>query len=362
MDRGGNVAYSWPFDLEGLFGNAKAKGFSGDVRLQNFFPIGLQLLDDGTLLATFHSRNIYPYTVGIAHIGRKGEILWKQLDYSHHWFRVAQDGMIYSPVQFQVKDLKVFPGTKIKAECDLPVYLDGIRVRRPDGTVVRTISILDALVKSGYRGLVYGTRDGCDPTHLNSIDIVTPDIATKIPGVAPGDLLVSIREFSAVAILDSVDGHVKKLVSGQTSAQHSAYFLPDGRVVVFDNRGASPETGGTRIAVIDFNSGETQTVFPRENGKALLPFYTSMAGHVVPSPDSKRLMVTDSDSDRPRYFEIDLETGKPLWMMTEAHDIAPFMTDEANPKPIKMKFNPYGAYYLSPIQAQSLGLDTYLQQ
>lgn len=352
VDRTGRVLYSWPLDSEGLFGDAK--GFVGRTKLTNFYPVGMQLKDDGTLIVTFHGRNMFPYAVGMAHIGRKGEILWKHLDNSHHWFRVMPDGMIYAPVQIQREHLKYLPGTKLKIQCEVPVYDDGIRIRRPDGSVVRTISVLDVIAKSGYPGLLYGIRTDCDPTHLNSVDVVTPQVAEKLPGVAPGDFLVSLREFSAIAILDQHDGHVKKMVSGHTSAQHSAHFLPDGRVVVFDNRGGSPQTGGSRIAVIDMNTGDTQTIFPKANAKPVLPFYSSMGSVVVPSPDGNRLMVTSMDGSR--NIEIDLATGKPLWMMTQAHDIAPFMSEGKNAKPVPTRFNTYGAYYVSPLQAQALGI------
>lgn len=353
VDRSGKVVYSWPLDAQGLFGDVK--GFSGSTRLGNFYPVGLQLEDDGTLLVTFHGRNMFPYAVGMAHIGKKGEILWKQLESSHHWFRLAPDGMIYSPVQIQRKDLKYLPGTKLEVKCDVPVYDDGIRIRRPDGTVARTISVLNVIAKSGYAGLLYGIRNDCDPTHLNSVDVVTPDIATKLPGVSAGDFLVSLRELSAVAILDQSDGHIKKLVSGRSAAQHSAHFLPDGRVIVFDNRGGASETGGSRVAVIDLNSGETHTVFPQADAKPLLPFYSSVGGQVQASPDGKRIMVTSLEESR--NFEIDLATGRPLWLMTQAHDTAPFHSDDSHPKPVKTKFNTYGAYYVTPAQAQGLGLN-----
>ncbi|MGD9711044.1 MAG: arylsulfotransferase family protein, partial [Thermomicrobiales bacterium] len=318
VDRSGKVVYSWPLDLDGLFGDAK--GFSGSTKIENFYPVGMRLQDDGTLIVTFHGRNMYPYAVGMARIGRKGEILWKSLDNSHHWFRTTSDGLIYAPVQVR-RTLKYLPGTRMEIACTVPIYDDGIRIRRvSDGKVLRTFSVLNVIASSGYPGLLYGLRSDCDATHMNSVDVVTPEIAAKLPGTQAGDFLVSLREASAVAILDKDDGHIKKLVSGHTAAQHSARFMPDGTVVVFDNRGGSPETGGSRIARINLETGQTRTVFPNDYSKPLLPFYSSMASQVEVSPDGKRLMITSIDESR--NFEIDAETGKPLWWLKRVHDIA----------------------------------------
>ena len=73
------------------------------------------------------------------------------------------------------------------------MYSDGIRTYTPDGSVLHDLSILDSLIKSGYPGFLFGVRDSCDPFHVNSVQVVTPPIAAQIPGVAAGDLLVSIR-------------------------------------------------------------------------------------------------------------------------------------------------------------------------
>ncbi len=355
VNRKGEVLYSWPLELDGLFGDVK--GFIGKVKPENFYPVGLQLQNDGSIVATFHARDMFPYAAGMAHIGPRGEILWKSWDNSHHWFRTDDKGMIFAPVQIQRK-LKYLPGTKLTVECKTPIYDDGIRIRRPDGTVERTMSVLNIIAKSGYPGLLYGLRSDCDATHVNSVDLVTPEIAAKISGTAAGDFLISLREQSAIAILDQQDGHVKKLVSGRTAAQHSAHFMADGTVVVFDNRGGPPETGGSRIARINMNTGDVRTIFPGTDAKPLLPFYSSMASQVEISPDGKRLMV--SSVDESRNFEIDAESGKPLWTMTRVQDVAPFMPGADRSKPVPALFQNYGTYYVTPQQAQGLGLGKYM--
>ncbi len=352
INRRGEILHSWPLDLEGLF--TDAGGFVRPTELQNFYPVGLELQTDGSLIATFHCRNFYPYAVGIARIGRKGEIIWKHLDNAHHWFTTTEDGLILSPVQLRPK-VKFFPGTSIEARCPTPIYDEGVRVYRADGSVVKTLSALSSLSESGYPGLLYGLRNDCDPIHINSVEAVTPAIASKLPGASAGDFLVSLREPSVVAVIDQVDGHIKKLVSGRTAAQHSAHFLPDGSVVAFDNLGGSQATGGSRIARIDLSTGKTDTLFPRDGSEALLPFYASDGGHISVSPDSKRLMISTKDDSRD--IEIEIATGKPLWSMTHIHDVAPFMPGgNDKSKVVTALFKSWGTYYVTAEQARGLGL------
>ena len=351
VNRKGDVLYSWPLDLEKLFKNIK--GFAGSTEVTNFYPVGLQLQNDGTLIVSFHARNVFPYTVGIAKIGRKGEILWEHLDNTHHWFTTNEKGEIFAPGQ-RGAAAKYLGGTSLEVRCKFPISDEGVRVYRKDGSVVKTLSAIDSLTQGGYPGLLYALRDDCDPIHLNSVDIVSPEIATKLAGANAGDFLVSMREPSAIAVLDQNDGHVKMLVSGRTAGQHSAHFLPDGSVVAFDNLGGRRSTGGTRIARINLLTGKVDTVFPTAASKALLPFFSVDGGHVSVSPDGKRLMV--SSKDESRDFEIDIASGKPLWSMTHIQDVAPFQPNGDKAKPLAGFFKAYGTYYVSPQQAQALGL------
>lgn len=351
VNRKGEILHSWPFDAEGLFKDI-GSDWSGHTEPHNFYPVGLQMMPDGSLIATFHGRNIYPYAAGIARIAWNGKILWKRMDNAHHWFVTAPDGRTYAPIQLREK-MAHFADTNIKIRCPTVTYNEGIRVYRADGSVEKTLLLIASLVKSGFSGLLYSLRDDCDPLHINSVDIVTPEIAGKLPGIDAGDLLVSFREPSAIAIIDANDGHVKKLVSGRTAAQHSAHFLPDGTVLAFDNQGGGLETGGSRIAHINMLTGDTETLFPRPGNRTALPFYSDDGGHIMVSPDGRRIMV--SSKEESRDLEIDVATGKPLWSMDHIFDVGPFI-DGKGATPRAAWFKSYGTYYLTAEQIRTLPL------
>jgi outer membrane protein assembly factor BamB len=183
----------------------------------------------------------------------------------------------------------------------------------------------DVIARADYPGLVYSIKDGCDAYHVNGIDTVNAAAAARIGrGVEAGDLLVSLREPSALAIIDKDNGDLKWLLSGRTAAQHSPRFLPDGTIVAFDNLGGRSATGGSRILWIDPATNRSRTVFPRGNEGALLPFFSVDSGAVNVSPDGKRIMV--SPSKQGRTIEVDIATGQALWTIDNIMDFSPFLT------------------------------------
>jgi hypothetical protein len=347
IDRSGKVLRSWPLPLNALFDGAK--GYDGDVRPTNFYPVGLGMLRDGSLVATFHSRNTYPYVGGIARISHDGKVLWKHIGGAHHWLHIGPDERIYAPIQIR-RRLTHVAGSAVKLRC-ADFFLDeGVRIYRPDGTVEKTILMTAMLVRNGYPGLLYSVRDGCDPIHINSIDSVGSKVAGRIPGAEVGDLLVSLREPSAIVLFDPARAKIKRVVSGRTAAQHSAKFLPDGTVLAFDNQGGSRSLGGSRIVRIDMVTGTVQTVFPTEASRPILPFFSEVGGCITPSPDGKRAMI--SSEDESRDFEFDLATGRPLWTMTHMLDVGPVM--KRGGKPITGYLNVRGTYYLTDDQVAAL--------
>ena len=349
IDRSGRVLHAWPLPLDALFKDVR--GFRGDVKLTNFYPIGLGLLRDGSLIATFHARNTYPYVVGIARISWTGQVMWKHIDGAHHWIRIGPDDHIYAPSQVRRK-LTHVAGNVVELQCPDVVYDEGVRIYRPDGTVERTVSMLELLARNGYAGLLYSVRSNCDPIHLNSVDLATPEIAARIPGVEAGDVLVSLREPSAIVLFNPISGKVKRVTVGRTAAQHSARFLPDGSVIAFDNQGGTQALGGSRIMRLNLIDGSAQVLFPTAASKSMLPFFSEDGGTVIPSPDGKRAMI--SSKDQSRDIEFDLATGRPLWEMTQVFDVAPFIKKDG--KKVAGYFTAYGTYYLTDEEVRSLPL------
>ena len=347
MNRDGQVLHTWETDPVALFANTE--GFTGELSPDNVYPVGMKLGADGNLTVSFHGRNIFPYTIGVAQFAPDGKLLWKKWDYSHHWIDVDKDGQIYAPSQRQISVNGNFEGTYIGANCPTgAIKEEGIHIYNPDGSVSRDLWIFDSFIKSNWPGFIYSHPSGCDPAHINSVEVVTETIAELIAGVEVGDLLVSVREPSVVAILDGQNGEVKYATAGRTAAQHGPQFLPDGSVVIFDNRGGNPALGGTRIMHIDMQTGAANVAFPqREEGPAM-PFSSHDGGHVAVSPDGQRVMV--SSKQQSRVFEFELETGEVLWEMAHCMSMKPYLQKlDREAEADNACFRTYGTYYLDNV-------------
>ena len=64
------------------------------------------------------------------------------------------------------------------------------------------------------------------------------------------------------------------------------------------------------------------------------------------SPDGRRIIV--SSKKQSRTMEIDVESGKVLWMMETGFDISPYLAQrpDVSAEAARGWFNVYGAYYL----------------
>ncbi|MGL4541911.1 MAG: arylsulfotransferase family protein, partial [Polymorphobacter sp.] len=306
-------------------------------------------------------RNTFPFQIGIVKIDRAGKVMWKHWDNSHHWPAMGPDGKIYAPYLRTQAKVKHFADRAVETRCANKLDLEGIGIYAPDGTLLKRIDLVEQIAKADYPGLLYGLRDGCDPVHLNSIDIASAAVAVAIPGVNAGDMLVSLRETSTVAILDKDDGHIKRIVSGRTAAQHSPKFLPDGTALVFDNQGGErvqagdTVVGGTRIVRLNFVTGSSETIFPRAGEAGELPFFSQNAGHIDISPDATRAMVTGKEPGR--SFEIDIASGRPLWSYRSGFDIAPYLAREKIKTDTTRAWQRmWGVYYVTDAQFKAAGL------
>jgi DNA-binding beta-propeller fold protein YncE len=341
-DRSGNVLHTWNVDLDDLV--SRMTGFSGLVEPRNVYPVGIALDKDGNLFAALHASNAFPYQAGLVKVDRDGKIVWYRKGNAHHWLTLTPDGKIITP-SLKVTDGSGYVGhTAILERCEDKVYSEGVTIYDGEGNVLKEISITDALEKGGYPGLLYSVRDDCDPVHINSVEQVSEEVAAHLPGVDAGDILASLRSPSAIVILDAQTGVAKRAVSGLTAGQHSAHFLPDGSVLVFDNQGGDRSHGGSRVVRIDLNTATAETVFP--NGTADAPkLFSEERGTVSISPDHTRALVSAGQAGT--TTEIAIASGDPLWRMTQSFSVLPYLkAHDIESDMSNAKFVAYGAYYL----------------
>ncbi len=279
--------------------------------------------DDG-LLATFSYRNFhFPYPAGVVRFDRSGRPVWYRQDYSHHEPYVAPGGAIWIAGMELSRDT---PGVFGTCEKEQPAMLDVVKILDADGTLVDQVSVMDALLDSPWASLL-AWADPCDPTHMNAVSPVGDDVS-GLDGVAAGDMLLSLRNLNAVAILDPEAREVKHMMRGTFSAQHSVKHLGGSRFIMFDNHGgggcgrpADPE--GTcrkysRVLVVDAATSEETVIFPRGQDR-FAHWYSHAKGRISISPDRTRVIASFARIGK--AVEVRVENGAVLAEFDFVHDV-----------------------------------------
>ncbi len=343
MDRQGRVLHTWEADPQQLWPEFKLNDET--VRPTAFHPTGLHLYDNGDLLVSYANDEIFPVNFGLVRIDRSGGLIWKRLQRSHHWPTMdPADQLLFIP------EMEVVPAPlplgntgEWLRHCETGKVLeDWVRVLNDSGGLLWEFSIIDVLESSGLHGLLALAKNGCDPTHLNFISIVTDAAAGRLRNATPGDLLVSLRNLNTLAVIGRGDGLIRQVFTGQFNAQHSPIFLRDGRLLVLDNRGGAREQGGTRVLRFDPATATTEQVFPRPGvSSEFLPIRTLWLGHLQMSPDEQRVLFTESRHGR--ILEFELATGEVVWGYANDHRWAhPDSGAAAEPT----RFENVAAYYV----------------
>jgi len=286
-------------------------------------PIGVLAYDDGDILVTFQSvvGAAFPFSLGMARIAPDGTPRWYRRDFSHHWATLAPDGTLLVPTLTVGEDpltVEVNGSTKrIRCETDRP-QIDGVQIVDGEGAVVRRLEIAEMLAASPWSALITQTTDGCDPLHINFVDVIRPDAG---PGLEPGDLVVSLRNLSAFAIVDRDSGAIKRVIRGGFLQQHAVRHLGGSRFLMFDNLGGDAEGGPSRLLELDLATGVERRVFPAPGlPEPFRDAFSGVAGYIDISPDRRRALV--SYSEYGRMFEVDLASGQPLMIYDNLHDLS----------------------------------------
>ena len=227
-----------------------------------------RLLPNGDLLALYVAIGTSPWGMGLVRLDRDGEIVWKYLAQSHHDFDVGPDGRIYV-LTHEIRD-DVVPGHQ---HLQPPRIDDYAVVLSPDGEELQKVWLLGALANSPYATMLstvpwYIAEGKGDYLHTNSIDVVTDEQAAQAPFAEAGQVLLSLREIGAIALLDLEREQVAWALRGPWLRQHDADLLADGRLLLFDNEGDI--TGRSRVLELDPDDAADRLELCRRRGASVL--------------------------------------------------------------------------------------------
>lgn len=331
-DGRGKVQHAYPFHPEQLKTAPRISDFPHEHFGDSFVPYirlaGMSTYSNGDLLAVFHFRHSFPFAGGVARINRQGQVLWFRRDYSHH-VPYMTDGDIAlvpslrigrGPVEIKLSNNRTFAYTStFPFRRARTFYTDFVHIIDGNGQLLKAISVLDALLESPFvPALRFADVD--DPTHLNFVHRLRED-AGGAAGIAPGDLVVSLRDLDAFGILDGTSYQLKRLVRGSFFRQHSVLHLEGAKFLMFDNWGGDGVQGPSRLLMVDLADGEETTIFPNDTTpEHLRDMFSEWSGFISISPDRRRVIVTYHAEGI--AVEVRLADGAVLAVFTNLHDIS----------------------------------------
>lgn len=323
IDMDGNEIHRWKVDFFNIWDNPKHIVPAENVPTSdlNYHTMGFVAHRDGSLVAIVGDK-------GAVKLDRCGAVEWKLDRMVHHSVTLAADGGYWIPAHTPADqlDAELLP-VGMSREDVLQKLANVEKGQNPDNTLLKIdrngkiekeFSVMHALFDAGLEAAIHDgrTADELDPVHLNDIEIVTPALAAKIAGVDSGDLLISLRNMSMLAILDQDDGSLKWHKRGPWVRQHDPDITPDGRIELFNNRSVeltSFFTEGSQILSFDPASNETEVLFPKGKKDRFSTWIMGAHQHLA---NGNRLIV---ESTKGRVFEV-TASGDVVWSYVLGYD------------------------------------------
>jgi len=125
-----------------------------------------------------------------------------------------------------------------------------------------------------------------DALHTNAVQVLTPALAQKFPGLKAGQLLISMRNLDAIAVVDPESRAVVWAARGPWQGQHDAQFLENGNLLLFDNQGMPR---GSRVLEYNPRSQAFPWVYSGEDWGT---FYTAERGMCQRLPNGNTMAVS----------------------------------------------------------------------
>lgn len=293
MDMDGKVLHKWSYDFWEVWPDYPAK----KGRAHTTFWRRAYLYPNGDVLAIFEG-------LGIIKLDKNSRLLWASPCRAHHDLDVLPDGKIY----VLTREARMVPSFSEKK----PVLEDFVSILdAADGKELRRVSLLEAMQKSEFRGMVRtGPGRYGDIFHTNTLEVLDGRHADKSPHFKKGNWLVSLLRLNAVAIVDPDQEKVVWLARGSWLRQHQPTLLDNGRMLIFDN---NTHAKWSSVIEIDPLTGKETW---RYQGSEEKPFYTETCGSNIRLPNGNTLI---TESDNGRAFEVTRDTKKTVWEYISPH-------------------------------------------
>jgi hypothetical protein len=288
--------------------NAQLLDAEGRIVQRWTHPEGIQharLLDNGHLLA----HTAPPVEAeGVEEIGGSAEslvelswdskVVWEHRDpFMHHDYARLGNGrhLVLRWARLPADVSGRVQGGHSHCDEPAPMWGDVVQEIAPDGSRLHEWRSWEHL--SFEEDVICPLESHKEWTHANSIEVL-PD----------GNWLISFRLTSTVAIVDRASGDfLWKWGSDVLSHQHSATWLDNGHVLIFDN-GCHRRRMPSFSQVVEVDPATDEVVW-RYQAPVILAFYSFMASGVSRLPDGNTLITECATG---RIFEV-TPGGETVW-------------------------------------------------
>ncbi|MBD3366942.1 MAG: hypothetical protein GF405_02060 [Candidatus Eisenbacteria bacterium] len=290
MDMDGRVIHEWEYPyLEAWPDSTHLTENEGTEywRVAHLYP-------NGDVVAVFEG-------FGIIKVDRDSRLIWKRHEGEHHDLTVTDDGRVYVLTRKAHMVRRVSPVR--------PILEDFVTVLDASGREVRSVSVLEAIENSPFSNVMnsFHFRKGGDIFHTNALVLLDGTLADRIPAFEEGNVLVSLRQLSLLAAIDMETEAVEWIATGMWLEQHHPVLLPEGRILLFDNKGGG-RNYATRSRIVEFDPVTQERTWLYQ-GATNNHFHSEMCGTVQPLPNGNTLI---TESDNGRAFEVTRE-GETVW-------------------------------------------------
>lgn len=164
-----------------------------------------------------------------------------------------------------------------------------------------------------------------DFLHTNSIEVIPPSKASKLPFAKAGQVLLSLRDIDKIAVFDLKKEEVVWAFRGPWHRQHDADLLPNGNILLFDNYGHYGPGGFSRA--IEFDPSTLEMVWSYAGDEKGF-FESGIRSGQQRLPNGNTLI---QESDGGRLFEV-IRRGEIVWEYITPvrgganHDLVPVLS------------------------------------
>jgi hypothetical protein len=138
------------------------------------------------------------------------------------------------------------------------------------------------------------------------VQYITAAQTKNFPFAKEGDLLLSFRDMSAVAVLSQESDEISWAMRGPWLWQHDASLLANGHITLFDNLGGFRDGNSARALEVDPKSGAVTWSY---QGDEQHPFHSPLRSSAEVLPNDN-VLITESDGGR--MFEV-TRAGEIVW-------------------------------------------------